>query len=75
MTEHQRVYSKLLGSEVDSWSEDWRHECECSSILAMPTRDARHDFLLGVEKFRGRPSAEKLKSDVLRLWEINRVNK
>lgn len=44
------VYSKLAGREVDSSSEEHRHECECRWLLAhKPTRLAKHLWLYGVK--------------------------
>lgn len=60
------------GSRVDSWSEAWRHECEARSILAMPSKHQRQDFLAGIEKYRGAAAAEKLRAKVLQVWEHER---
>lgn len=43
------VYSQLEGREVDSTSEEWRHECECRWLLERkPTRNQKHLYLYGV---------------------------
>lgn len=43
------VYSQLAGREVDTESEEWRHECECRWLLrAKPTRTEKHVWLYGV---------------------------
>ena len=44
------AYSLLAGRQVDTSSEIWRHECECSWVLAMPDRDHRLRYLFGVEE-------------------------
>jgi len=35
------------GTEVDSYSEAWRHECEARAVCNMPTQAMRHAFLFG----------------------------
>ncbi len=43
------VYSHLAGREVDTASEEHRHECECRWLLtAKPTKTAKHMHLYGV---------------------------
>lgn len=43
------AYSHLAGREVDTWSEDWRHETECRWLLtAKPSRTEKHLWLFGV---------------------------
>lgn len=37
------------GREVSSYSDDWRHECECRWLLVhKPTRTEKHLWLYGV---------------------------
>ena len=44
-----QVYSQLAGRDVDTWSEEWRHECECRWLLTeKPTRTQKHLHLYGV---------------------------
>lgn len=41
--------SELTGEPVDTSSEEWRHHCECSWLLAnKPTKMAKHLHLYGV---------------------------
>jgi hypothetical protein len=43
------AYSHLAGRDVDTASEDWRHECECRWLLShKPTRHDKHMYLYGV---------------------------
>lgn len=43
------VISELTGEPVDTASEAWRHECECSWLLAnKPTKGEKHLHLYGV---------------------------
>lgn len=56
------------GREVANDSEEWRAECEARAVLQMPTLQQRRDFLAAVETRRGKPAADKLKADIMRLW-------
>ena len=60
--------SEFTGLEIDTFSEAWRYECECSAILKIPTRNARLTFLNLVAKHRGQPAADQLKRDAERLF-------
>ena len=42
-----------------TWSEEHRHACEVRHVLAMGAERAR-DYCRGVERFRGRPAADRL---------------
>lgn len=43
------AHSHLAGREVDTFSEEWRHECECRWLLTeKPTRTQKHMHLYGV---------------------------
>ena len=70
---------------VDNCSEEWRNECECSAILAMPGKHARNRFIdgdadpatgrlirKGVAGHRGKEAAAKLRADVIRLFNIRK---
>lgn len=43
----ERLVTLLDGRQVSSWSEEWRHECEARTILAMPSLRQRRAFLYG----------------------------
>ena len=67
------------GTQVDSTSEAWRHECEARAVLAMPNKQARREYIWGwfdphtkrkqrgVADVRGKEAAEALSAKV---WEI-----
>lgn len=57
------------GRQVDSASEEWRHECEARSILKLRTIDARREHLDAIEKRRGKAEADRLRETVRALWE------
>ena len=65
-TPDQWPKSEFTGEPVDPYSEAWRHECECRFILdKMSTRPQRAAYLEGIEQKRGKPSADKIKTDIL----------
>ena len=44
-----KVISKLTSEEIDTYSEAWRHECECMSLLKNhPAKSQKHLWLYGV---------------------------
>jgi hypothetical protein len=75
--------SEFTDQPVDTFSESWRHECECRWLLALPTREQRNRFLYGytdsagkkqrgVADIRGAEAAAKLKRDAERLFYIRK---
>lgn len=58
------------GTVADSNSEAWRMECEARSILSLPTKSRRHEYLAKVEAKRGQVKRYELKNLV---WEICRA--
>ncbi|HEY8566574.1 MAG TPA: hypothetical protein VIL65_13805 [Beijerinckiaceae bacterium] len=75
----RRAYYHFAGREVDTASEEWRHETEVAYVLAM-NPDERKAFidgvpnsgLRGVIAMRGQAAADRLLDDVRRLAEIRR---
>lgn len=62
----------LDGRQVDSASEDWRHECEARAIAARPTLAERRMYLDEVERRRGTAAAERLRETMKQLWEARK---
>ncbi len=66
------AFSILAGREVDTSSEEWRHECECRWLLnERPSRREKHLYLYGVSD-RSQlfsPGSGKLRDDYQKLWE------
>jgi hypothetical protein len=62
----------LDGRQVDSASEDWRHECEARAIAARPTLAERRMYLDEVERRRGAAAAERLRETMKQLWEARK---
>ncbi len=56
---------EITGETVSSYSEAYRHECECRAILRMATRDERAKAISAVAARRGTECAVKLKRDAL----------
>lgn len=71
------------GRVVSSYSEDWRHECECRAILNMPTLLARREWLYGrmeTNQFgktrpvggllqkRGEDAVKRIEATMMALW-------
>ena len=83
------AFSILAGRTVDTASEEWRHECECQTVLAMPDRPARLRYLYGVEgrwsdgrakvtvrgvaHIRGMDAAKRIQADCMTLHEAQRA--
>ncbi len=77
------AYSHLAGREVPTDSEEWRHECEVATVLALsPSQYARFfDGWTNAEgrrdrslaEMRGPEAVERLKADVVRLDELRRA--
>lgn len=69
------AFSHLLGRDVDTDSEEWRHETECRWLLrAKPTRSAKHLHLYGVQdrdtlfRFNQATGQMELREDYRKLW-------
>jgi len=56
------------GTEVSSYSEAWRHECEARWILKLGSLDGRRAWLQSLEKRRGKAHVEQLKQTMRNLW-------
>ena len=56
------------GTEVSSYSEAFRHECEARWILKLPSLDERRAWLQSLEKRRGKEHVEQLKTTMRNLW-------
>lgn len=58
------------GRVVSSYSEDWRHHTEARSVLAMPSKLARNEYIAKVADHRGKPAATALRALVKTLWDL-----
>lgn len=47
-----KVFSRLAGREVSTWSEEWRHECEVAYLAGLPPEKLRA-MLYGVQGGEG----------------------
>ena len=55
----------------NSYSEEWRMECEARYVLSIP-KDKRKLYLADVETKRGKEPRELLEKEILRLWKKNK---
>lgn len=60
------------GRQVDSYSEDWRAECEARHVLSIPNILARREYLAAITKRRGEKAGKELADLVRAVWEHNR---
>jgi hypothetical protein len=69
------VYSELLSRPCDSYSEEWRHECECRWLLKeKPDPIQLNLYLYGVENrdqvvTKDAAGKDRLVADHARLWK------
>ena len=56
------------GREVDSASEDYRHECEARAIMMLPTTMDRRVWLEHIETKRGKTVRATLQAKISELW-------
>ena len=57
------------GTQVDSASEAWRHECEARAIAALPTLADRRAWLESLERKRGTEAVQRLRDTIKQLWK------
>jgi hypothetical protein len=55
-----------------TYTEAHRHACEVRYVLAMPDKNRRRAYLAGVEKARGKPAADRLRTDILNEWKARK---
>ena len=69
------VYSELISQVCDSFSEEWRHECECRRLLQeQPEPIQLNLYLYGVESrdkvvTKDVAGKDRLIADYARLWK------
>lgn len=64
----QREVALSDGTVADSASDAWRAECEARSLLRLPSKRHRVDYLARVEAKRGPESRAALEALALALW-------
>ena len=61
---------KLIdGRQVDSASDEWRHETEARHIAALPTLADRRAWLETIEHKRGKEAADRLRQTMGEIWK------
>lgn len=63
------------GTVVDSSSEAWRQECEVRSVLAMPSKQSRRDYLKLVTQRRGYHAVKRLESAIMKYFNATKSAK
>lgn len=53
--------SEITGQPVNTWSEEWQHECEARALLKM-AKDEREAFLARAKGLRGEQAVDGLKT-------------
>jgi|TARA_B110000503_G_C7142584_1_gene411518 hypothetical protein len=53
---------------MDTYSEEWRHECEVQHIAKQPLKK-RREILEMIAKARGMAEKERLQKSLVELWE------
>jgi len=64
-----KLVALIDGRQVDSASEEWRHESEARAIAALRPLDARRAWLEDLERKRGKVAADRLRATMGRLWD------
>lgn len=67
-----RLVKLADGREVDSSSEDYRHECEARAIAALPTLAQRREWMQALEHRRGKAEADRLRTTMTALWKAKK---
>jgi len=69
------AFDPITGQDVDTWSEEWRHCCECRWLLVnKPTRSLKHLWLYGVDdraklfRWNAKSGKKELRDDLKELW-------
>lgn len=50
-----------------TYTEAFRHQCECRAVARMATNAERKAYLIGIEKRRGAEAAQTMRMDVWKL--------
>lgn len=70
--ERDKTATLMDGSQVCTWCDHWRHECEANAILHFPTLAARRDQLAKVEEKRGTAERLRLQKTMMALFNQRR---
>lgn len=63
------------GRQVLSDSPEWRAETEARTILNMPSKPARLEFLDKIEKRRGPAARKDLEQRIMDLWRLGKIER
>lgn len=57
------------GTDVDSASDAWRHECEARAIAALPTLALRRAWLEQIDRQRCKGQGDMMRATMRALWD------
>lgn len=60
------------GRQVDSASEEWRHETEARHIARLPKLADRRAWLEVIERKRGKAEADRLRMTMGEIWKAGK---
>ncbi len=75
------------GRQVSNYSDDWKIECEARSVLLMPSKQMRRDYLFGqvdergkivsrgVMQYRGEAACSLIQDAIWRIWRSQNNNR
>jgi hypothetical protein len=60
------------GTQADTSSEAWRHECEARAVSRLTSTQLRHEYIAAVRRSRGDAAADALRdlATAIRVKEI-----
>ena len=66
---------------IDSYSEQWRRECEARFALSLPDKSdkrrkgwqavSKREYLNNVRNKRGQAAHDELRAEMVRIWKLN----
>lgn len=65
----RNIVTLIDGRQVDSYSEEWRHECEARYVANLPNREARQAYLAYVRDRRSFDAGQKLEQLATRIYD------
>jgi hypothetical protein len=59
-------------ASVDTWSEEWRLECEARHVLSLKDKKSRTLYIGRIRLKRGNQAADQLEGAVYRAWKLSK---
>lgn len=67
------IQTLIDGRQVESDSEEWRHETEARHIASLPTLAERRTWLEAIENKRGKGEADRLRKTMGEIWKAKQI--